>query len=159
MTTEAGLAPIHLDFEVDCSQRHAFAIWAERTSLWWPSSHTVTAEPGLEVVFEPHPGGRIFERTRAGDEHDWGRIEAWDPPRRLAYTWHLNQDRADATDVEITFTPLDGGRTRVDIDHRGWERLGAAGPGLRARNTAGWAGVLPHYVVATADPEVLATIR
>ena len=76
---------------------------------------------------------------------------AWEPPRRLVYLWHLRADRRDATEVEIRFTALGGaGTTRVDIDHRGWDRLGALGPARRDANDAGWAGLLPHYVVACA---------
>jgi hypothetical protein len=33
----------------------------------------------------------------------------------------------------------------VTIVHRGWERLGAAGPDRRERNRRGWEGLLPHY--------------
>jgi hypothetical protein len=36
----------------------------------------------------------------------------------------------------------------VSIEHRGWERLGAAGPSRRDRNRQGWAGVLDHYRAA-----------
>jgi uncharacterized protein YndB with AHSA1/START domain len=138
--------PIRHVFDVECPPEHAFATWAERTSLWWPAGHTVSAEDGLEVVYEPRAGGRIFERTASGDEHDWGEVIAWDPPRRLAYLWHLRQDRADATEVEITFTGSEAGPTRVEIEHRGWERLGAGADDKRDRNLRGWAGLLPHYV-------------
>jgi uncharacterized protein YndB with AHSA1/START domain len=103
--------------------------------------HTVSAEPGLEVRFEPRVGGRIFERAPSGAEHDWGEIVAWEPPRRLAYLWHIRRDRADATDVEITFTPRDDG-TLVRIVHTEWERLGD-GAAWRDRNVGGWDSVLP----------------
>ena len=121
--------PLRQSFTVACAPEHAFATWAERTSLWWPAGHTVTAEPGLEIVFEPRPGGRIFERTPAGREEDWGEVIAWEPPRRLAYLWHLRQDRADATEVEITFT---GRGRRDDARRHRASRLGAprrGGPG------------------------------
>ena len=91
---------------------------ANRTTLWWPKGHSVSADPELVVTFEPRPGGRIYERTPAGEEHDWGEIVAWEPPRRLVYVWHLRFDRADATEVEITFAPerradgRDGGHDR-----------------------------------------------
>ena len=78
-------------------------------------------------------GGRIFERTSDGTEHDWGRIVAWEPPHRLVYSWHLRVDRSDATEVEIRFTDLDRTTTRVDIEHRGWERLGARGSSAATR--------------------------
>ena len=144
------IEPIRLSFEVACRPEDAFATWTARTTDWWPRSHTVTTEAGLAVIFEAGVGGRIFERAPNGDEHDWGEITAWDPPRRLGYLWHLRADRADATDVEITFTPLAEGRTRVDIEHRGWERLGAAGESRRDANRGGWAGLLPHYVDAAS---------
>jgi uncharacterized protein YndB with AHSA1/START domain len=66
-----------------------------------------------EVTIEPRPGGRIYERAPGGEEHDWGCVLAWEPPRRLAYTWHLRRDEADATEVEITFMPADEGTAYV----------------------------------------------
>ena len=138
-------APLQLTFRVACPAEHAFRIWTERTSLWWPADHTVTGEDGLDVVIEPGVGGRIYERTAGGREEDWGEVLAWDPPRRLAYLWHLRADRADATEVEITFVP-DGDGTEVRIDHRGWERLGERGDAWRDRNRRGWETLLPWYV-------------
>jgi len=146
------LDPIRLEFDVDCSAAHAFTIWTARTSSWWPADHTVSAEPGVKVLFEPHVGGRIFERTTAGVEHDWGRIVVWDPPRRLVYRWHLGFGPEDASEVEISFEPRAAARTLVQIEHRGWEALGARAASRREGNVAGWGGVLPFYVAAAANP-------
>jgi hypothetical protein len=49
-----------------------------------------------------------------------------------------------------------GDHTRVEIEHRGWERLGGRGPAWRDTDRVGWDGVLPHYIavcsgVATVD--------
>jgi uncharacterized protein YndB with AHSA1/START domain len=77
--------PLELSFGVDCPPERAFELWAERTSMWWPHGHSVSGEPGLTVAFEPRPGGRIYERTPAGEEHDWGEVLDWEPPRRLRY--------------------------------------------------------------------------
>ena len=89
--------PIEIEFEVACSPEHAFDTWANRTSMWWPHSHSMSSAPGLVVTFEPRPGGRIYERAPEGAEHDWGEVLAWEPPRRLAYLWHLGTDRSRAT--------------------------------------------------------------
>lgn len=140
------IEPIRLTFDVACPPDHAFRTWTARTTIWWPASHTVSAASGLEVIVEPRVGGRIFERTPDGDEHDWGEITAWEPPRRLVYLWHLRADRADATEVEISFSGADDTSTRVEIEHRGWDRLGAAGTGRRDANRGGWGGLLPHYI-------------
>ena len=139
------IEPLRIAFEVDCAPAHAFDLWTQRASSWWPTQHTVTADPGVRVVFEARVGGRVFERTPAGDEVDWGEITVWEPPRRLGYSWFIRTDRADATDVEIRFKELGDHRTRVEIVHRGWERLGSRGSRWRTVNQAGWDGVLPAY--------------
>ncbi len=144
------IEPIRLAFEVDCAVDHAFEVWTARIAQWWPKDHTVSAEDDLTVVLEPRRGGRIFERRASGAEHEWGEVTVWEPPTRLGYTWHLNRDRSDATDVEIRFVPRGNAATRIEIEHRGWERLGADGESWRNRNRGGWSTLLPHYVVAAA---------
>jgi hypothetical protein len=148
------IEPLRLSFVVDCPIEHAFAVWTAKTSRWWPVSHTVTGEVGLEVIFEARKGGRISERTTAGVEVDWGEITVWAPPRRLGHLWHIRADRADATEVEITFIDQGDATTRVDIEHRGWERLGTRGPGQRDANRSGWDGMLPHFSAACSRAEL-----
>lgn len=143
------IEPLLITFDVGCPPERAFELWTGRTSTWWPPSHTVSARPGVEVVIEPGVGGRIYERTPEGEEHDWGQVTGWDPPRRIAYLWHLRQDRADATEVEITFAPGDGTGTRISIEHRGWDALGPLGADQRERNHRGWNALLPHFHAAT----------
>jgi uncharacterized protein YndB with AHSA1/START domain len=138
--------PLKLSFRVACPPEHAFEVWTARTSMWWPADHSVSGEDGLDVVIEPHVGGRIFERTRAGREEEWGEVLVWEPPRRLVYLWHLRADRADATEVEIVFAPDGEAATEVRIDHRGWERLGGRADDWRERNRRGWTTLIPWYV-------------
>lgn len=144
------IEPIELAFTVPCEPDHAFEVWTERTTLWWPPSHSVSQDPDLAIVIEPKVGGRIFERTSDGAEHDWGEVLAWEPPSRFAYLWHLRQDRADASEVEISFAPAEAG-AEVRIVHRGWERLGAKGSEMRERNERGWSGLVPAYREACAE--------
>lgn len=58
--------PLELEFTVACDAARAFSLWAEQTTRWWPHGHSVSAEHGLTVTFEPRPGGRIYERTPGG---------------------------------------------------------------------------------------------
>jgi quercetin dioxygenase-like cupin family protein len=136
------MEPLRVQFTVACPPERAFALWAEQTSRWWPHGHSVSGERGLRVIFEP--GGRIYERTPDGAEHDWGEVLVWEPPRRLVYLWHLRFDRSDATEVEVSFE-ASGEGTAVTIEHRGWERLGAE---RRERNRRGWGAVTPRYRIA-----------
>jgi hypothetical protein len=135
---------LRFSFEVACAADHAFATWTERIATWWPADHTVSGDPAI-VVFEGSEGGRIYERTQQGQEHDWGVVTAWRPPDLVAYRWHLAVDPSAATDVAITFVPLDAETTRVDIEQSGWERLGAAAADLRRRNQVGWESLVPHF--------------
>ena len=144
------IEPLRLDFEVACPPEHAFEVWTARIATWWPADHTVSGDADLDVVLEPRVGGRIYERTRDGVEHEWGWVTEWEPPGRFVYQWHLRRDRDDATEVEIRFLPVDGSRTRVEIEHRDWERLGAEGRTWRDRNAGGWATLLPHYEAAAS---------
>jgi hypothetical protein len=134
--------PLTLSFDVACSVEHAFTTWTTRIATWWPSDHTVS---GGEVVLEPGPGGRIFERSTDGTEYDWGRITVWEPPSVLGYSWHLGREAEHATDVEIRFVPGEGASTRVEIEHRGWEALGETAGLWRDRNQIGWNSLIPHY--------------
>ncbi len=99
-----------------------------------------------QVVLQGDVGGRIYERTADGAEHDWGEVTVWQPPSRLSYLWHLGTDRAGATEVNIRFVDMGKGATRIEIEHRGWERLGEAAGTWRHRNVAGWQSLLPHYI-------------
>lgn len=140
--------PLRIAFDLDCSAEHAFAVWTARIGTWWPVDHTVTGQADADIVLQPGVGGRIYERTADGTEHEWGRVTLWEPPARLAYTWHLLQHPVNATEVEIRFLERGGATVRVEIEHRGWERLGTAGEERRAQNRGGWEALLPYYRAA-----------
>jgi hypothetical protein len=144
--------PLKISLDVACSATHAFAIWTTRIGDWWPPDHTMSGEAEL-VVLQPGVGGRIYERTLEGLEHDWGQVILWEPPRQLGYLWHLGTDRASATEVTIRFVAQSEGSTRIEIEHRGWERLGQIGDEWRDRNRVGWASLLPSFQAAVARGE------
>jgi len=139
--------PLRLSFDVACSAGHAFSVWTSGIATWWPPDHTVTGQAAL-VVLQSGVGGRIYERTPDGAEHEWGEVTVWQPPARLAYRWYLGTDRAHATDVEIRFLPRGATATRIEIEHQGWERLGTSAGQWRDRNRAGWQTLLPHFAAA-----------
>ena len=144
------IEPLRLDYEVACPPDLAFDVWTRRFSTWWPKGHSVSGDIETEVILEPWAGGRIFERTPDGIEIEWGEITAWEPPSRLAYQWHIKRDRADATDVEVSFVGRGDGTTRLEIVHTGWDRLGAGASEWRDANRGGWGGLIPHFVAACA---------
>ena len=100
-------SPLRIEFDVDCSAAHAFTTWTSRIAAWWPPDHTVSGDPKAVVVLEPGVGGRIYERSPLGPEHEWGTITAWEPPWRLAYSWYLGRDRRTRPTSEIRFVTLE----------------------------------------------------
>jgi activator of Hsp90 ATPase-like protein len=137
--------PITLSFEVACDPAHAFDLWATRTSLWWPHSHSRSGDPDLTVTFEPRAGGRIFERTSEGIEYDWGEVVVWDPPNRLEYLWHIYGDRNQATDVTIVFEPRAGGTPRVNrAQWMGSDPASDRAPRTKRRGLVGTVASLPE---------------
>ncbi|MDQ3982581.1 MAG: SRPBCC domain-containing protein [Actinomycetota bacterium] len=77
----------------------------------------------------------------------WGEIDVYEPPRRVRFSWHPDKERAASTEVEVTFTAIEGG-TLVRLEHRAWERLGDAGEESRADYDKGWDFVLGRFVGA-----------
>lgn len=134
----------------------AFAVFADGFDGWWPLEHHLGDETPQVRVLEQRAGGRWFERDPAGVECDWGRVLAWDPPRRLLLAWQIDgewtydPDRGRASEIEVRFTP-DGGGTRVDLEHRHIQRHGEGWPALLAglESAAGWPGIMDRYA-ATA---------
>ena len=92
-----------------------------------------------EIVFDERVGGRVYERSADGEEFDWADVLAWEPHDRFVLRWRVNPERGP-TELDVRFTP-DGDRTRVDLEHRGWDD-----PEGRANYGRGWDHVLGHYV-------------
>ena len=79
--------PIVIEFEVACSPGHAFDTWANRTSLWWPPSHSMTSAPaGLSVASghrpRPRHRGRHHLHRRRRRHHRHHRPPRLGAPRR-----------------------------------------------------------------------------
>ena len=126
----------------------AFRVFTDEIHTWWPlRTHAVDTDHSETVILEGREGGRLFERTPAGDEHIWGTISTWDPPHRVGYRWHPGRGEETSQEVEVTFT-AEGDGTRVDVRHSGWEKLGDQMGEIVADYTAGWDKVLGHYVEA-----------
>jgi uncharacterized protein YciI/uncharacterized protein YndB with AHSA1/START domain len=142
------IAPIRRYVEVRASVETAFALFTSHISSWWPlKRHSVFGSEAL-VAFE---GDRLVERH--GDEHAvWGEVLEWDPPRALRLAWHPGLDRAQATDVHITFAD-DDGVTLVTLVHTGWEAVDDPA-GTAHEYGQGWPLVLAQFagrVNAEAD--------
>jgi uncharacterized protein YndB with AHSA1/START domain len=128
----------------------AFRIYTEGVASWWPArTHSIGEERVETVILEGRVGGRFYERLDDGTEHDWGQITTWDPPGRLGMTWHPGRGAETAQQIEIRFV-AEGEGTRIELEHTGWDALGAEAEATRANyaSESGWTGVLGKYAEA-----------
>ena len=106
-----------------------------------------------KTLIEGRPGGRCYSEQEDGIECDWGQILVWEPPHRFVMAWQITPawkyqpDLAQSSEVEVRFTPEADGLTRVDLEHRNFERSGA---GFEAMRTAvdspnGWQNLLELF--------------
>jgi uncharacterized protein YndB with AHSA1/START domain len=130
---------------VDCAVEEAFRVFTTDAMSWWPvESHSIHGSVA-EIVFEPQVGGEVYEIAESGERGHWATVREWDPPHRLVLGWNILKREGELTEVEVRFSP-EGDGTRVDLEHRGWERVADRGAGKRADYDTGWAYVLGKYV-------------
>ncbi|HEY3716884.1 MAG TPA: SRPBCC family protein [Jatrophihabitantaceae bacterium] len=114
--------PIRQSTTVRSSVEHTFDVFVDRLDQWWPlRTHSQGEERVVSVTVERRAGGRVYETWDDGQTHDWGTLLAWDPPTRFVLTWDIIQP--SVTEVELTFRALAPALTRVDLEHRGWDKL------------------------------------
>ena len=130
--------PVVKVVRVRCTQPLAFARFTRDIHLWWPlHSHSLFKGDAAHVAFEPRVGGRLVERNAGGDQRLWGSVTVWEPPSRVAFTWHVGRSPAQGQTVEVEFTPL-GCETEVRLTHSGWAALGSNAVAMRNEYDGGW---------------------
>jgi uncharacterized protein YndB with AHSA1/START domain len=114
----------------------AFEVFTAEVDRWWRRGPRYRVAGGREgsLRFEPGAGGRLVEEVKlsAGTKtFEIARVTAWEPPSRLLLAWrNVNFAPGESTEVEVTFTAVEGG-TKVVVVHRGW---GAIRKGHPARH-------------------------
>jgi uncharacterized protein YndB with AHSA1/START domain len=137
---------------VRCDLEKAFRTWTEQIDAWWPKGHSRSGDPRTTVLLERGLGGRLYERTAEGVEHDWGQVIAWDAPRHVALHWYLGSSADQPTRVEVHFRAQPNGDTRIDLLHHGPELIGDLWGSTSAVFDTAWTHVLAAYSAA-CDPD------
>ena len=146
------MEPVVAAVEVRRGIEEAFRVFTAEIATWWPvADHSVDPDRVEAVVLEAGVGGRLYERWHDGGQADWGRVLAWEPPARLLLSWRPNPDRPAPTEVEVRFLALEPDRTRVELVHRGWERLGDGGAESRTGYDSGWPVVLEGFAATITE--------
>jgi uncharacterized protein YndB with AHSA1/START domain len=150
--------PIRQSVRVDCPIEDAFRLFTEEFGDWWPLAlYSITEGEAETCAMEPWLGGRVFERTRSGEERDWGSVIEWDPPGHVKFTWDPAGVGDGSETVEVDFS-ADADGTRVTLIHTGWETSGVAVCALQADYTVLWSALLKHCFSVFAAEQMLATV-
>jgi len=145
-------APIRKSLTVRATPEKAFAVFTDGFDRWWPRAMHVGKSPLARAGIEPRVGGRWYGVGEDGTEDAWGDVLAWEPPHRLVLAWRISArfvcDPKVHSEVEVTFTSLEPGVTRVDFEHRQIEGLGEGFEAVRERMDTGWGGILGAFAAA-----------
>jgi uncharacterized protein YndB with AHSA1/START domain len=146
-----SVQPVRKTVTVPAAAQRAFELFTAHIHEWWPlQTHSVGGDHAASVAFGAGAGGEIVETLADGTTSVWGTVTDWEPPHRVAFTWHAGIPPAEATRVEVTFTEDEPGSTVVRLVHSGWEHR-PDGTSVRDGYESGWDPVIASYVQTAAS--------
>ena len=151
--TQATATSVRSSIVVQAPIERAFRVFVDDFGAIKPPEHNLLGVELAETVFEARAGGRVFDRGVDGSECHWARVIAYEPPDRLVLGWHIDPrwqietDPARTSEVEVRFIADGPERTRVELEHRNFERHGDGWEGVRdaVGGADGWPVYLERY--------------
>jgi uncharacterized protein YndB with AHSA1/START domain len=156
MSGQTTAANVKVVATLKVSQSRAFEVVTREYASWVPEGQYMSPEKPAAVVLEPRAGGRWFERSKDGAEIPWGSVLAFEPSSRLLLGWHLNSqwqfvaDPKQASEIEVRFIADGPNKTRVELEHRAFERHGAEAEAIRGAvgSPDGWPKTMERFASA-----------
>jgi uncharacterized protein YndB with AHSA1/START domain len=152
-----SIAPVRKSVLVQATPAMAFEVFTAGIDRWWPKSKGIGGTPIRESIIEPFVGGRWYTVFEDGRQAVVGHVLIWQPGQRLVVTWEISAEwkpdprPAFSSEVELRFLPDVPGCTRVELEHRNFERMGpAAGETMRNSVDGGWPTMLELFAKASA---------
>jgi uncharacterized protein YndB with AHSA1/START domain len=130
MTTRADATSIRTQIVVQAPIDRAFSVFTEDFGSFKPPEHNLLGVELAETVFEPHVGGRLYDRGVDGSECHWARVLVYEPPNRVVISWDISPywqietDPEKTSEVDVRFIAETPERTRVELEHRNLDRHG-----------------------------------
>ncbi|MDP9012972.1 MAG: SRPBCC family protein [Pseudomonadota bacterium] len=157
MNRTLQIAPVRKTILVQAAPERAFEVFTAGIDRWWPKTHGIGAAPIRESIIEPFVGGRWYTTCEDGTEVVVGHVGVWQPPERFVVSWEIGATwkpdarAAFASEVDVRFVADTAGRTRVELEHRNFERMGMAeGETMRNSVDGGWPSILELFANAAS---------
>jgi uncharacterized protein YndB with AHSA1/START domain len=158
VTDRIEIAPVKKTILVQATPQHAFDVFTAGIDRWWPKSHGIGSAPIRESIIEPFVGGRWYAKCEDGTDAVVGHVLIWEPAQRFVVTWAISADwkpeirTAYASEVEVRFLSESAGCTRIELQHRHFERMGSsAGETMRKNVDGGWIALLERFALAASS--------
>jgi len=152
MSRTIAIAPVRKSILVQASIQKAFEVFTAGIDRWWPKDKGIGQGLVVRSVIEPFRGGRWYTTFEDGSEAVVGHVRVWQPFERFVVSWEINgawksESRVEfASEVDVRFIADTADRTRVELEHRDFERMEAnTGEKLRGDVDNGWPGMLERF--------------
>ncbi len=159
MSRTLQVTPVRKSVIVEATPAEAFEFFTAKIDRWWPKTHGIGSTPLRESVIEPFVGGRWFSRHEGGEEVTVGHVREWIPGKRFVFGWEIDADWKPesrlqfSSEVEVNFIALPDGRTRVEVEHRNFEKMERGAEKMRESVDNGWPGILGLFAAGLAQEQ------
>lgn len=119
------MSAVIVSLRVQAAPLEAFEVFTQEIGAWWKPNGLFQLTPRGDgaLRFESGEGGRLVTDLPNGKTFEIGRVTAWSPGERLAFTWRQATFAPEQlTHVEVRFEAV-GEETRVTVEHRGWDSI------------------------------------
>jgi uncharacterized protein YndB with AHSA1/START domain len=117
------MSAVIVSLRVRATPQEAFAVFTEEIAAWWKPNGLFQLTPLGDGVLRFEDAERLVATLPNGKEFEIGRVTAWAPGERLAFTWRqASFTPQQSTHVDVRFAAV-GDETRVTVEHRGWDTI------------------------------------
>ena len=121
----------------------AFAVFTSEIDAWWLRGAAFGVPQGHQLRFD---ADRLVVFRDSGEVRELGRVRAWKPGELLVFTLPPKTSEPDTwTEVEVRFEPLDDGRTRVTVVHRGFDEIPDGASARHGLTSEGFVGMMGRW--------------
>lgn len=117
------MSAVIVALRVRATRGAAFDVFTQEIGAWWRPNALFQLTPRGDGVLRFEEQARLITTLPNGEVFEIGRVIAWEPGVRLAFTWRQSTFAPEqSTSVEVRFEPV-GEETRVTVEHRGWDTI------------------------------------
>ncbi len=117
------MSAVIVSLRVKATPQEAFDVFTQQIGAWWKPNGLFQLTPSGDGVLRFDGGERLVTTLPNGKEFEIGRVTAWAPGERVAFTWRQATFTPEqSTLVEVRFEAVND-ETRVTVEHRGWDTI------------------------------------